>query len=202
MNNPWYERYSKEEYIYGKDPNVYIKEKLDSLNPGKILFPAEGEGRNSVYAAKNGWEVYGFDASSAGKTKAEALAKANGVKIHYEVLKTEEADYPKDSFDALVFSYAHFPGDRRSIHRKLAEAVKPGGILILEAFNKDQIHNQKVNLKAGGPKNIEMLYDLEEIKEDFKDFEFMEAKNEEVMLKEGDHHVGKGNVVRIFGRKR
>lgn len=200
--NPWDKRYATAEYIYGEEPNEYLREKLKDLPVGKILLPADGEGRNSVYAASLGWKTFAFDGSKEGKRKAEILADKKGVKIDYTVSRAEEADYPQDSFDALVLIYAHFPGNRTQIHRHLSSFLKKGGVLILEAFNKNQTENQKVNPKAGGPPNPDMLYDLEEIKDDFKDFEFIEAKNAEVILSEGDHHVGKGDVVRIFAVKK
>ncbi|MDT7829762.1 class I SAM-dependent methyltransferase [Pricia sp. S334] len=83
--NKWNQRFAKEGYTYGKDPNVYLREQLTTLPPGKILFPAEGEGRNAVFAAKLGWEVSAFDISVEGKKKALKLAEAEGVTIDYQV---------------------------------------------------------------------------------------------------------------------
>ena len=77
----WNSRYSAEEYAYGEEPNAFIKQQLDNLIPGKILFPAEGEGRNAVYAAKLGWNVEAFDLSTEGREKALSLAAQNGVDI-------------------------------------------------------------------------------------------------------------------------
>jgi len=200
--NKWDKRYSGEEYMYGEEPNVYLKEKLGALPQGEILFAAEGEGRNAVFAAKSGWKVKAFDSSKIAKEKAEKLAERNQVQIEYSVINAEEVDFPKERFDALVLIYAHFPQNRHSIHQRLASFVKPGGYLILEAFNKDHVSNQQQNPKAGGPKDIEMLYDLEELKSDFKDFDFVELENKQIVLKEGEHHVGKADVIRILGVKR
>jgi hypothetical protein len=57
MNNFWDERYADEEYVYGTTPNQYFKQELEKLTPGKILLPGEGEGRNAVFAATQGWKV-------------------------------------------------------------------------------------------------------------------------------------------------
>src|SRR5690625_7249446 len=65
----WNERYAQDEYIYGEEPNEYLRKKLSILSPGKILFPADGEGRNSVYAALKGWDSEAFDISIEGKIK-------------------------------------------------------------------------------------------------------------------------------------
>jgi hypothetical protein len=75
----WNERYSKDEYAYGEKPNNYLKEQLEKLNIGAILFRAEGEGRNAVYAAKLCWTVSAFDISVEGKNKVFRLAETNNV---------------------------------------------------------------------------------------------------------------------------
>ena len=75
MKNFWDERYKAKAYVYGKEPNQYFAEKLRELEPGKILLPAEGEGRNAVFAARQGWEVSAFDSSSEGRKKAFLLAE-------------------------------------------------------------------------------------------------------------------------------
>lgn len=198
----WNERYAQEEYIYGQEPNEYLKEKLSLLSPGKILFPADGEGRNSVYAAKKGWESEAFDISIEGKFKAELLAQEMDVRIYYTVSDVEHITYPEKSFDALALIYAHFPVSvRTAYHRKLSAYVKNGGALILEAFSKSHSIFQKSNPQVGGPGNPEMLYQLDEIKSDFPDFLFEEAIEEKIRLHEGNHHKGTASVVRLFGRK-
>lgn len=126
MENKWDERYVQEEYIYGKEPNVYLRQKLEQLTVGKILFPAEGEGRNAIFAAKKGWEVTAFDASKEGKKKAEKLAIKNQVTIDYQRAKIEEISFSKESFDVIALIYAHFPADRQSLHQKLSTYLKPG----------------------------------------------------------------------------
>lgn len=198
----WNERYGQEEFVYGIHPNEYLKEKLQDLPKGKILFAAEGEGRNSVYAAKLGWNSYAFDQSEAGKTKAILLAEKNEVEIDYIICGADEIDYPENSFDALALIYAHFPGEfRREFHQKLAKFLKPGGVLILEGFSKNQEKIQRENPKAGGPRLPEMLWDLEELKKDFEGFECMESVETEIELDEGNYHKGLGAVVRIFAKK-
>lgn len=203
MKEFWNERYGSEEYIYGKKPNVYFASKLNEILPGTILFPAEGEGRNAVFAAKNDWNVVAFDPSESGKKKANQLAKQNGVTIDYHISDVENFEFQKDYFDALVLIYAHFHSNvRREYHRKLSSFLKKDGVLILEAFSKSHVENQNINPNAGGPQNPEMLYSLEELKEDFNDFEFMEIKEKTTNLKEGKHHLGRANVIQIFAKKR
>ncbi len=199
----WEERYAQEEYIYGKEPNAFLKEVLPTLKAGKILFPAEGEGRNAVFAAKNGWDVSAFDASTEGKKKALALAEQHGTQIDYQVSTLEDVDYPMHSFDALALVFAHFPeNNRKDYHHKLASFIKPNGTLIIEGFSKRQSEFQVSNPNAGGPKDQNMLYDLEALKADFKGFDFLKADETEVELSEGAHHVGLSSVVRIVAIKK
>lgn len=75
MQDFWNERYNREEYVYGEAPNEYFRQQLQTLTPGSILMPLEGEGRNGVYAAGLGWQVDAFDMSTEGKRKALQLAK-------------------------------------------------------------------------------------------------------------------------------
>jgi len=81
----WDERYSQPEYAYGREPNVFFREQIEPLQPGRLLMPAEGEGRNGVYAARKGWVVDAFDISEKGREKALRLAEEMGVAIHYQV---------------------------------------------------------------------------------------------------------------------
>lgn len=198
----WNERFGSAEYIYGKEPNAYLKTSLKNLTPGKILFPAEGEGRNAVYAAGIGWETHAFDPSVSGQKKALQLAEWNKVKIDYHLADVEEVEYPAENFDAIVLIYAHFHKDlRREYHRKLSQYLKKGGYIILEAFSTLHQKNQKNNPRAGGPKSLDMLYSLEEIKQDFPSFSFLESLETAVELKEGNYHLGQAHVVRILAQK-
>ncbi len=203
MKEFWNERYSRQEYVYGQLPNEYLKEKLASLIKGKVLFPCEGEGRNAVYAAKLGWNVSAFDQSEAGKIKAEALANNNNVGIDYSITTVQDANYPIESFDALALIYAHFPEQsRKNYHQKLSTFLKRGGILIIEGFSKKHAEYQKTNPNVGGPKDIEMLYDLDELKKDFINFDFKEALETDIVLSEGAFHKGNAAVVRILAIKK
>ncbi len=199
----WNERYSKDEFVYGEQPNIYLKDQLERLNVGKILFPAEGEGRNAVFAAKLGWTVYAFDISVEGKNKAFRLAKTNNVTIDYQVGELQTLNFSTDQFDVIALIYAHFPPDIRSLyHKALEKLLRKGGLVIFEAFSKRHIENISENENVGGPKNIELLFSIDEIKCDFKNYEFLELTETEIELNEGLLHNGKGSVIRFFGRKK
>ena len=144
MNDTWTERwndrYSKDEYAYGEQPNNFLREELVKLKPGTILFPAEGEGRNAVFAAKLGWNVFAFDISAEGKNKALRLAETNKVSIDYQVGELEKLNYNPEQFDAIALIYAHFPADIKSrYHKTLDKYLRRHGIIIFEAFSKKHI---------------------------------------------------------------
>lgn len=197
MSSFWNERFGSEEYAYGEAPNQFVKQELSKLLPCKILFPAEGEGRNAVFAATLGWEVIAFDPSIEGKKKAVALAQQKGVNIDYLIDGYETVDFQKNSFDCIVLVFAHIqPEKRQEYHQKLISFLKPGGQLILEGFSKQQIKND-----TGGPKNIEMLFSESELREDFQELNELNISETETLLNEGPYHQGKAWVIRAIGFK-
>lgn len=202
MKDFWNSRYSGSDYAYGEESNEYLRQKLSGLKPGRILFPAEGEGRNAVYAATLGWDVTAFDISAEGKKKADALAAKRDVSIDYQIGSMGEVAFPEVSFDALVLVFAHFhESQRKSYHQKLLSFLRPGGYIILEAFSKRHIAFNSVNEQVGGPKDIAMLYDIPELADDFRDCTHLEMYEAETDLREGIYHVGRASVVRYFGMK-
>jgi SAM-dependent methyltransferase len=197
MKEFWNERYSQDEFIYGTEPNEFLREVLELLPTGKIILPCDGEGRNAVFAAKQGWEVNAFDFSPSAKEKAETLAKQEGVNPIFEVADIHEKEFKEDVADVVALIYAHFPeGLRKIAHQKAVKWLKPGGKLILEAFNPKQLENS-----SGGPKNIEMLYTEEMLQEDFKDLKIENLESMEINLSEGEFHKGKADVIRIIAIK-
>ncbi len=199
----WDERYSKEEFAYGIQPNNYLKEQLEKLPVGKILFAAEGEGRNAVYAAKLGWAVSAFDISTEGKNKATRLAETNEVSIDYQLGELETLNYQPGQFDAIALIYAHFPSGIKSLyHRMLDKYLCQHGTIIFEAFSKKHLDYLALDESVGGPKDIDMLFSIEEIKSDFAEYEIMELSETEIELSEGLFHNGKGSVIRFVGRKK
>ncbi|KJF42373.1 class I SAM-dependent methyltransferase [Draconibacterium sediminis] len=197
MNSFWNERYSATEYAYGEAPNEFLKEQLPQLQPGKVLFPAEGEGRNAVFAATLGWEVTAFDPSSEGKRKALLLSDKHNVSINYQVTDYKNADFEKEYFDCICLTYVHMPENMRNqVHQKLASYLKPGGTLILEGFSKEQI-----NKNTGGPKDIGFLFDEKELKNDFKNFSTLTTYKTDIELDEGLYHRGLASIIRLKGVK-
>ena len=186
----WDERYMENEFVYGKEP-------------ASILMPADGEGRNGVFAARLGWNVTSSDLSEEGKLKALDLAKENNVTISYSVGDLEQLHFEKESFDAVGLIYAHFAADKKSaLHQQLNDYVKPGGIIIFEAFSKLHLLYNELDPKVGGPKDINMLFSIAEIAADFENYEILLLEEKEIILDEGKYHIGKGSVIRFVGRKK
>ena len=207
MNEPWIDRwndrYRKDEYAYGVQPNNYLKEQLEKLKVGKILFPAEGEGRNAVFAAKLGWKVSAFDISVEGKNKALRLAETNKVTIDYQVGALQTLNYHTEQFDVVALIYAHFPADIKSLyHKMLDKYLLKDGLVIFEAFSKRHIDYIAKNEKIGGPRDIGMLFSIDELRSDFENYEIIELVEKEIELSEGLFHNGMGSVIRFVGRKK
>lgn len=199
----WNDRYSQQGFAFGTAPNFFFKEWLVKYPPGRILLPAEGEGRNGVFAALQGWQVTAFDLSTSGRAKAMQLAQSNKVTLDYLVGDFENIDFDDLSFDAIGLIYAHFTADKKTAyHKKLMRYIKPGGIIIFEAFSKQHLAYRSQQPGVGGPTALGDLYSEEEIKADFADVEILHLATEVITLHEGLYHNGQGSVIRFVGRKK
>lgn len=205
MKESWNERYNIPEYVYGEEPNVFLKKIMETLPPGRILLPADGEGRNGVYAATKGWVVNSFDQSEQAKEKAIQLARARNVGIDYQAIDFQKIyeTYAPNSFDAIALIFAHLPSKIKSNYfPSLPSLLKSGGCIIIEGFSKQHIRYQQQNPLIGGPPEVEMMYSKELISDLFPDLEVIQLTEEEVQLNEGLGHNGLGSVIRYVGRKR
>ncbi len=198
----WNERYSKEEYAYGVKPNEYFKQIIDSLPVGHLLLPAEGEGRNAVYAAKLGWKVSAYDISEQAKLKACQLAKTQEVEFDYQVGELESLNYSEQQFDAIALIYAHLPPEIKSTtYGMFDRLLKTNGFVIAEVFSKSHLNYVAENPSVGGPRNEEMLFSTDEFRHYFKGYKVIELVEQEVVLHEGVFHQGKGTVIRFVAQK-
>lgn len=206
MDNAWLDkwnaRYREPAYAYGVSPNQYLVEQLAQLSPGAILFPAEGEGRNAVFAAQEGWRVSAFDISIEGQKKALRLAATAGVAINYRVGELASMAYAAGQFDVIALIYAHFPAAVKSVyHRLLQQLLREDGVVIFEAFSKNHLAYNEKDAHVGGPKEAAALFSMDELKADFANFKVIELVETEVELTEGFYHQGKGCVIRFVGQK-
>jgi len=194
----WDERYSREEYIYGIHPNEFFKEKINGLGKGRVILPAEGEGRNAVYAASIGWQVDCYDPSREGKEKAQKLADINEVNINYNIADHESWEPEAGIYDLAALIYTHCdPTIRKKLHEKVITSLKTGGLVLYEAFRKEQLE-----LDTGGPKNIDMLLSKPIFETEFEDLEIQYLEEVDVKLHEGQYHKGLARVIRMIAKKK
>ena len=199
MSGFWDQRYAEPGYKYGTAPNAFLVEQAHRLQAGGcVLLPGDGEGRNSVWLALRGHNVLAIDSSAVGLAKARALAAGQQAQI--ATLQADLAQWRPEpqSADAVVLTFVHLPSViRRTVHRALAQALVPGGWLILEAFDRSQLGRD-----SGGPKDPDMLYPLETLRADFEGLLREElAWAGELALDEGPGHRGQANVVRYVGQR-
>lgn len=193
----WDERFSTEAYVYGTDPNVFLKDQLAKLSPGRLLMLGEGEGRNAVYAAKMGWRVDAVDFSDQARLKALKLAAIEKVNINYTLSNLNDYQPESNLYDAIGIIYVHLdkPGVEK-IFAKAKDVLKKGGIIICEVFSKNQLGKS-----SGGPKVSDLLYNSDEIANMFKGLETISLEECSVFLAEGILHQGEAMVIRYVGKK-
>jgi SAM-dependent methyltransferase len=196
--NKWDHRYGEPGFAYGTDPNDFLVSALHHLPPaGDVLCLAEGEGRNSVFLAKQGHRVTAVDSSAVGLQKAQNLATENKVRITTNVADLSGYDIPEGKFTGIVSIFCHLPQPlRREVHKKIIRGLAIGGVLILEGYTPRQLE-----LKTGGPPEVALLMEMEELKNELEGLEFIHAMETERDILEGRLHIGKGAVVQIIGRK-
>jgi 2-polyprenyl-3-methyl-5-hydroxy-6-metoxy-1,4-benzoquinol methylase len=194
----WDDRYDESGYAYGTTPNQFLTEQQHRLKPGmKTLVVGDGEGRNGVWLATQGLDVLSIDLSPVGLEKAQALANHHQVQIQTQCADLTTWDWVVAEYDLVVSIYVHFaPEVRQQMHRSMLQALKPGGLIILEAFNLKQLQYQQ-EYTSGGPSIPAMLYEPEMLRQDFAGGEIVELTETITELHEGQYHEGKASVVRL-----
>ncbi len=194
--NPWDERYRVAGFAYGSDPNDFLREVRPRLTAGgTVLCLAEGEGRNAVYLAEQGFKVTAIDSSAVGLEKANALAKERGVAIHTVHADLKDFVIEPAAFDAVVLIWCHMPQPMRSnVHRASVAALRPNGAFVLESYTPRQLE-----LKTGGPPNVELLQRLDDLRPDLSSLRLDIAHELERTVNEGRLHRGTSAVVQVFG---
>lgn len=195
----WDSNYAIADYKYGTEPNAFLAGNAHLFKNGAtILVPGDGEGRNSVWLARQGHHVIAQDGSQVGIEKAKVLAAQNNVQVEFILADLSIWEPVPASVDAVVLTYVHLPPEiRRTVHRRLANALKPDGILLIEAF-----HTLQLNYMSGGPKSEEMLYTRNMLRKDFEDLIVEECSLEgDTVLDEGPGHQGPAHITRLVGRR-
>jgi len=199
MQALWNAKFRGEEPLYGEAPNQFIKENLERLLPLQtVLCLGEGEGRNAIFLADKGLQVEALDVSDVGLFKLRKRARAHylEIKIRHTLLEYWE---PSTTYGAVVCTYLHLPKETQKIvFEKGIHALRKGGIFIAELFSESQ-----VNFHSGGPRNVGLLYDINDISDTLKSLpcQIVKLSQEIVVLNEGASHVGKASVIRLLVQK-
>ena len=200
MSSFWDQNYSQAEgYKYGETPNAFLVQEAHRLaRPGCVLVPGDGEGRNGVWLAEQGFEVHTLDGSGVGVAKARALAERRGVSLDAQQVDLAEWEPAPAGFSGAAIIYLHLPPALRvAVHHKVVRALQPGGILILETF-----HSRQLEFHSGGPKDPDMLYTLDMLRADFADgMDELLGQECDTTLTEGAGHEGHAFVTRWIGRR-
>jgi hypothetical protein len=193
----WDERYGADDYFYGTEPNGFLRESANSLPRGRALCLAEGEGRNAVWLAEQGFVVSSVDLSSSGVEKTLRLAAARGVLVHAEVGDLNEYVIEPGSWDLIVSIFAHTPSSlRRRIHRAVVDGLAPGGTFVLEAYTPDQIP-----LGTGGPKDPDMMPTADLLRTELEGLRIVHCDETIRDVVEGAGHTGDAAVVQCIATK-
>lgn len=195
----WNDRYDSDHYYYGKSPNPWLTSHLPYFKAGmKVLIPADGEGRNSVWCAKQGLVVDAFDLSDVAVRKAKALAQENQVSIHYVQESLDEWDWQENIYDVVILSFLNVatPNMRARLFQNSIKTLKPKGYLCLEGYRTEQLQ-----YNTGGPKAIEQLYTEELLKEAFSALKILALRSYDEDIDERTGFKGKSALVGLFAQK-
>lgn len=193
----WNDVYNCDDYYYGTSPNDFLAEHVGKLG-GRVLSLAEGEGRNAVFMAERGLDVWAVDGSATGLKKARALAACRKVSFRTDVVDLHDFMPKANSIQGSVSIFAHIPGiARRRLHQRVEQALQPGGIFLLEGYSQAQLPRS-----TGGPKNPDMLFSLGELLKDFAHSDMLLGQEIDREVLEGRGHTGVASVVQLIMRKR
>lgn len=195
--NRWDEVFSEPGFAYGTEPNDFLDSVIGRLPAGKVLCLAEGEGRNAVYLAENGFNVTAVDGSKVGLVKATQLAHETGVKIKTVIADLNHFQIEPESWDVIVSIWVHFPHDlRKRIHQSVVSGLASGGAFVLEAYTPKQLE-----LGTGGPGSAERMMTRADLEEELSGLDFDILHEIERDVHEGRNHNGRGAVVQCLAFK-
>ena len=194
----WEDRYAGEDYLFGTEPNDFLAEEAHRLVPGtRALAVADGEGRNGVWLAEQGLDVLSVDFSNNALAKARALATDRGVAIETEQADLMHWDWPVAAFDLVVTFFIHPPArDQQILLAAMYQALKPGGLLIFEAYGKAQADNE-----YGGPSDPDRCYSDAILRQALGQAEILLLEEKTIIRRSGRFPGKPGDVVRLIARR-
>jgi SAM-dependent methyltransferase len=195
----WEERFAAPGYLFGTEPNAFLKRQAHLLKPGlKALSVADGEGRNGVWLAEQGLEVETFDFSPKAVAKARELAKMRGLSLKTEVADLFEYQWPNAAYDVIAAIFFQFAGadTRAGVFAGIKRALKPGGLLLMQGYRVGQ-----TKYGTGGPANPDNHWTRALIKQHFSDMSSLDISEHDSEIREGTHHVGMSALIDVVARK-
>lgn len=193
----WDERFANEEYAYGTEPNDFLAKHAARIPRGRVLCLADGEGRNGVWLAEQGYEVTAVDLSAVGLEKARQLAASRKVSINTIQADLGEFNISPNEWEGIVAIFCHLPPTvRHHLYQQAVTGLRPGGVFLLELYTPKQLA-----YNTGGPRVVELLATLEDLRQDLDGLQFEIAQEVEREIHEGRYHQGYGAVVQVLGLK-
>jgi SAM-dependent methyltransferase len=195
----WNRRFQRDDFLFGTEPNAWLREHAAALPPGgRVLSVADGEGRNSVWLAKQGFAVDAFDIAEVGVAKARALAAREGVQVNFHVADVDGFAWPTAGYDGVAAIFVQFanPPLRARMFERIVRCLKPGGVLILQGYTPKQLE-----YKTGGPPVASHLYTEAMLREAFKDQQIVELREYEADVHEGSGHLGRSALIGLVARR-
>jgi len=195
----WNERFGGDEYHFGTEPNAFLAAQAHRLRAGmRALSVADGEGRNSVWLARQGLQVTAFDISPVGVDKARRLAREAGVAVDHRVADINDWDWDAASYDLVVAIFIQFasPAERARIFAGMMRALAPGGLLLLQGYAPRQLE-----YKTGGPGVAENLYTARLLRGQFAALEILHLAEHDSEIREGKGHAGMSALVDLVARR-
>ena len=195
----WDGHYAAEDYIFGTEPNVFLSSQRHLLKPGQVaLAVADGEGRNGVWLAQQGLDVTSIDISPMGVAKAKKLAEEKGVNIDFQIADALAWNWPKSKYDVIAAIFIQFasPEQRTRLFSHIKDALKPGGLLILQGYTPKQLE-----YGTGGPSQGENMYTEPLLRDAFSDMDIMHLREHEEFIAEGTKHYGMSALIDMVARK-
>jgi SAM-dependent methyltransferase len=193
----WDERYSQSGFAYGTEPNEFLASAAGQIPVGPVLSLGEGEGRNAAFLAGLGHRVVAVDQSEVGLAKAKRLAADRGLTIETVCADLAAFSIEPGAWAGIVSVFCHLPRHiRRPLYAAVARGLRPGGVLLLEAYTPKQLGRG-----TGGPQDPDMLPTLAELTEELAGLEFVHARELDREVREGAYHTGVASVVQTIGVK-
>ena len=195
----WNRRYDSADFLFGTEPNEWLRAQSHVLAPaGRILCVADGEGRNSVWLARQGFRVDAFDVAERAVDKARAFAQREGVTVDFAVADCDGFAWPEAAYDAVAAIFVQFadPPTRERLFAHIVRSLKPGGVLILQGYTPKQL-----DYRTGGPPFLSHLYTREGLLAAFAALSVIELREYEAEVHEGQGHSGRSALVGLVARR-